>query len=482
MSNTVQQLSAKFRQDCKYANFGSLINSISIDGFRGISGLTIEPSFPVVAFSGLNGSGKSTIGQLMACGYRKPANAADYRRFYVKDFFPLSDLDPAPFDPAARVMFTYEAQGGTSQSVTISRATTEWSGYKRQPERRCYYVGFTLYLPKVERRDLSIYRASTLTLTASRDLDPVAATWVSQILNQSYEGLKFQGVAHGTKTSELAVAERLGRKYSENHMGFGEGRVFYMVSLMENAPDRSLFVLEEPETSLHEEAQYRLASYLLEVCNRKHHQIVMSTHSSTIMSALPPQSRVYISRDTEGVQAFPGLSATHVRSFLSGGFERSLTIAVEDAFAAKMLEQIIRDTDQALLSVVKIIELGSSDAVASGVKLLKKAGQNVIGVRDADMPERPADSIFKLPGAKAPECDVFESPKVSQAIKKDFGLDIVEHLAANPVADHHLLPSSLAAAAKTDEANLTWCALRAYVDSLSPEVKRALVDAIREHC
>ena len=46
-------------------------------------------------------------------------------------------------------------------------------------------------------------------------------------------------------------------------MGFGEGRVLYIVDKLESAPQQSLFVLEEPETSLHENAQYELAKYLL---------------------------------------------------------------------------------------------------------------------------------------------------------------------------------------------------------------------------
>jgi len=460
-----------------------MIQTVWIDGFRGLRDLMIEPAFPVTAFSGLNGSGKSTIGQIMTCAHRKPRDGADYRRFYVKDFFPTSVLDPAPFDPSARVMFTYVAPPGvTPQEVTVSRANTEWSGYKRQPERRCYYVGFTLYIPKVERRDLSIYRAATLELRELRDLDAEAAGWVSQILNQPYDGLQFQRVGHRAKESELAVAERLGSRYSENHMGFGEGRVFYMVSLMENAPSRSLFVLEEPETSLHEEAQFRLARYLLEVCNRKHHQIVLSTHSSTILNALPSESLFFLARDKDGVQAYPGMSASHARAILSGGFERALTVAVEDDFAAKTLEQLIRVTDASLLAVVRIAVFGSAETVASGVRLLRKAGHGAIAVRDADMPEQGADGIFKLPGSKAPELEVFESPVVKQLIFDDFALDVDTYLATNPIDDHHLLPAHLARAANTDESNLTWCSIRAYVDAVPREEREALVGKIRPHC
>lgn len=75
-------------------------------------------------------------------------------------------------------------------------------------------------------------------------------------------------------------------------MGFGEGRTLYLVDLLENSPEQSLFVIEEPETSLHEHAQHELAKYLLDVCFRRHHQVILSTHSDQILSALPSASRL----------------------------------------------------------------------------------------------------------------------------------------------------------------------------------------------
>jgi hypothetical protein len=257
---------------------------------------------------------------LLACGYKVPTTAVGYKRYYIKDFFPSSVLDPSPFSNDARVVFTYQTTNpAVPQEVTISRANTEWSGYKRQPERLCYYVGFTLYLPKNERRDLSVYRARDLELRAVSPVTPEVSNWVSQILNQPYQDIHFQRVGHGTKESELGVAMKLGASYSENHMGFGEGRVLYMVHLMESAPEQSLFVLEEPETSLHEEAQFRLARYLLEVANRRHHQIILSTHSNAILEALPPKARAFVYRAADGVTVYPEITSTRARAVLSGG-------------------------------------------------------------------------------------------------------------------------------------------------------------------
>lgn len=165
MPDPVPQLRAKYSEEHRYANFGAALTGMRIEGFRGINGLNIEFDSPIIAFSGLNGAGKSTVGQLAVCTHRKPATAQQYKRYYVKDFFPSSVADPNPFSANARVQFRYQTDvTGSRQEVTVSRAIREWSGYKRQPERHCYYVGFSLYIPKIERKNFSIYRSTTLEL------------------------------------------------------------------------------------------------------------------------------------------------------------------------------------------------------------------------------------------------------------------------------------------------------------------------------
>jgi ABC-type Mn2+/Zn2+ transport system ATPase subunit len=80
-------LGAKYQESNRYKNFGSCLRRIEINEFRGIEGIVLSLDFPVTAISGLNGAGKSTVGQLAICGYRKPTTALQYKRLYVKDFF-----------------------------------------------------------------------------------------------------------------------------------------------------------------------------------------------------------------------------------------------------------------------------------------------------------------------------------------------------------------------------------------------------------
>ncbi|WP_354642926.1 ATP-dependent nuclease [Kitasatospora camelliae] len=225
-------------------------------------------------------------------------------------YFPVSVADPEPFTAGAQVQYLYAAGNDLGlQTVTVTRAAKEWSGYKRQPQRATYYRGFTQFIPKVERRDLSIYGGASLELGDTSTLDPTAAEHVGRILAAPYEHLGFTEVLASKKTATLAMAGRGGRRYSENHMGTGEGRVLYMVNTLETAPPKSLIILEEPETSLHGDAQVRLAQYLVEVALRRGHQIILTTHSTAILGQLSRDSVVYLRRTPMGdVTATHGLS------------------------------------------------------------------------------------------------------------------------------------------------------------------------------
>lgn len=480
MADRARQLREKYSPSRRYANFGPVIRSVEINGFRGINELPVPLDFPITAISGLNGSGKSTIGQICLSGYKKPSTATDYKRFYVRDFFPASVADPNPFHADSSVKFIYETDDPAApQELTVKRANTEWSGYKRQPERKCFYVGFTIYIPKVERKDVSIYRGSTIVLTQQRPIPDEVRILVGRILGQQYEELHFQGIKHGTKSGELGIAARFGCQYSENNMGFGEGRTLYLVDLLENSPEQSLFVIEEPETSLHEHAQYELAKYLLDVTFRRHHQIILSTHSDHVLSALPSEARLLVHRDSRGVAVYQGLSATRTRALLSLGRQRDLIVFVEDDFAKLLLSEMIRVIDANLLRAISIEGVGNTQAVRNAVLLMNRIGKNSIAVRDADIGPDTSNGIFSFPGSLPPEQEVYHNQAVKKHLNAEFNIDIDNELALSGVDNHHKITEELATAANTLPDYFCTVAIREYIHQLGIDQYRNLVKEIQ---
>jgi predicted ATPase len=480
MADPRDQLQKKYAAKNRYANFGPSLKSVRIQGFRGVNDLTVEFLFPIVAISGLNGAGKSTVGQLCLGAYRKPSTVTGIKRFYVRDFFPASAADPNPFGPDSSVVFEYNTTDvDNPQTLTVTRAVKEWSGYKRQPERSCYYIGFTIYIPKVEQRDLSMYRAAEIQLGAKRAIPDDVKDRVGRILGQQYQALHFQGITHGPRQGELGIASRFGAQYSENNMGFGEGRTLYLVDLLENSPEQSLFVIEEPETSLHENAQFERGKYMLDVCNRRHHQIVLTTHSSTLLNALPADARVMLLRDHAGVAAFPQMSAARARSVLSAGQHRELCVLVEDDFAKLLLTEMVRSVDPMLLKCMEVHGVGDTKAVRSGALLMQRLKRAYAAVRDPDIGPEPAIGLFSFPGTTPPEREVFENTDVRKHLLAEFGLDVANVLAQHGVTDHHELTKVLAAEANALPGYVATCAIKAYLGSIGLASYGPLVKSIQ---
>jgi predicted ATPase len=467
MADIKKKLASKFSRNNRYANFGAFINYLAIDGFRGIS-CDLEFEFPVTAITGLNGAGKSTVGQLLLCGHKR-LSTADYKRWYVKDFFPVSVADPKPFNDDAAVEYYYQTSNpNEDQSLTVTRAVQEWSGYKRQPEKASIYIGLTFYLPKVERRDLTIYAAKNITLADRAEVED-GAMWASRILGSTYDDIFFQGVESTKRSAELGMAKRFGAVYSENNKGFGEGRVIHTIRLLESCPAQSLVILEEPETSLHENAQYEFVKYLMDVSFRRGHQIFFSTHSSGMISALPTEGRKMLSRTDNGVRVYDRLSSVHLRNALTEGHEGHIIVCVEDEFAQSLLREIIRSKRPNLLRRIKVLPFGDALAVKGAVNVLHESGLKAVGIRDGDQSEIVAEKLRSLPGDCAPEKLVFLSDQGKEKLSNDYQFDLTYFLTAHPDIDHHRYAKEAAKCTGTSREVIEADCIRAFLGAQSDD-------------
>lgn len=480
MTDTKKELQKLFSKKSRYSNFGAAIASLKIKGFRGISDLTLGIESPITAISGLNGTGKSTIAQLATCAYKKPVTEAkDYKRQNISNYFPVSKADPKPFADNASVEYQYFTNSEERlQELTVYRSESQWNGYKRQPERHCRYIGFTIYIPKVEQRDISIYRGSDISITNESPLSDAAKSAISKILNHPYESLSSAVAAHDKRSADIGFASKFGARYSENNMGFGEGRVFYTVTSLETAPEQSLFILEEPETSLHEHAQYEFAKYLLDVCIRRKHQIILTTHSRAILSALPRESRKLLYREGSTVKVSDRTSTAEAAGVLSLGMSQGKIILVEDVKAKFLLTEIIRATKPSLLKGLKISFVGNDDVVASLTKQLKTDGHTVIGVRDGDKGDDKCAGLLKLPGSECPEREVFNNTAVKEHLLSSYGFNFTDWLALNLDCDFHDWPNEIARELSKSEDGLWEQLCQIYAKAIPENQRTKLVENI----
>jgi len=251
-------------------------------------------------------------------------------------------------------------------------------------------------------------------------------------------------------------------------MGCGEGRVQHFIQQLESLPEKSLVLLEEPETSLHQSAQFELGRYLIDVCIRRKHQILLTTHAESLLASLPSASRIYLDRSMGNIRPINGLSSSQAASLMANAGMKALHILVEDPVAQAILREIIRRADPTFLRTVQILSVGDKDAIQRTMQTLAHADLPLAAVRDGDTGSNPQQNLFSLPGTQPPEKEILGCPGVAQRLQEQYGLNLGDFMATADQNDHHAWFCELAVAISSDEASVTTECARAYV-SLLPE-------------
>lgn len=475
MSDPRSALQAKFSEANRYDNFGDALVQMVVRGVRCHADTVVEFTSPITAFCGLNGTGKSTLLQLAATAYNAPLGSG----FHIYDFLVVSQLDPTPFTSDASIEFLYWQADRKQRTLTISRnhGAKRWRGYTRRPKREVLFAGVGLYLPRVEQRDFTVYRAQHLNVTGSSAVSERVRDWTCRILGHHYDAIVTNRVQHSNREADVISVERAGKTYSENHMGYGEGRTQYLVSALERLPERSLILIEEPETSLHPGAQHMFGKYLVDVCMERHHQILLTTHSEFILRSLPSQSRIFLQRTSIGVTPLPGITAVEARSLMTEGQQKGLVVLVEDECARAVVREMVRRVDRNLLATLRIHVGGDADTLAKAMRALKSSGLLVAAVRDGDQHASPKDNMFKLPGTAPPEQEIFFAGAVADHVKLRYGFDMKDVMVSLNGVDHHEWFGRLAARLNQDSGTLVSELAEVYARAL-PEAEAANLCAL----
>jgi AAA domain, putative AbiEii toxin, Type IV TA system len=263
-------------------------------------------------------------------------------------------------------------------------------------------------------------------------------------------------------------------------MGCGEGRVQHVIQQLEDLPERSLVLFEEPETSLHQSAQFELGRYLIDVCTRRRHQVLLTTHSESLLASLHSASRIYLDRGQNEIRPLAGLSGSQAASLMGGGVIKALHVLVEDDVAKAVLREIVRLSDPQFLKVIDVHPVGDKGTIQKTMQALAGRGISIAAVRDGDVGENPKQNLFSLPGSEPPEKEVLQKcPSVAQMLLDDYGLDLMDFMVgADPDEHHAWFPKLSSAIACEGPVVVTACA-RVYAQSLPANTRDALVQQLK---
>ena len=372
---------------------------IEISGLRGWVGQRIEFQFPIVAISGENGSGKSSILQAAASVYRDEY-ARDSK--YASEFFPNTAWDS--ISNAAIRFSIREGQRRTESS--IRKPTKRWKGNQQRPLRRVEYFDLSRVLPVTGRIGYAKIAKSKHVEISSKIFDDTRLGRLSYILGQSYTAAKM-ALSDIDPNRSVPVLQRIKSSYSGYHQGQGETMVTELIQA--DLPKYCLVLIDEIESSLHPRAQRRLIRDLATVARERDLQIILTTHSPYVLEELPENARMQIYHSDAERKLMTGVSAQFAMARMDDVPHPDCEVFVEDDAAATFLTEIMSQRSTDLLSRVQVMTFGASSV---GYQLGQMVSENrfrqAVGIfLDGDC--KPGVGCHVLPGDDAPEIVVFNN-------------------------------------------------------------------------
>ncbi len=204
-------------------------------------------------------------------------------------------------------------------------------------------------------------------LFENRPLTVEELQYVSKILGRDYEFAQLvrHSLYPGNRGQDLSVVFRRGREYSEAFAGSGEIAAVSAVVQILAAPDYSLILLDEPETSLHPGAQRSMLRFLLEQIKIKKHQVVISTHSSDFLDGLPHEAiKVFEDNGNQHTRVLAKCSPYVALHRLGRPLTNKRRILVEDPLAELLVRKAAQGLDPGEFNALEVkVSPGGAESI-----------------------------------------------------------------------------------------------------------------------
>lgn len=348
------------------------IQQLNIQNFRNVEATsTLNFTFPLTVIVGKNGSGKTTIMRML--------KLLDQNQQPTDDFFETA-FDTGGFENA-NFSFLIDNKHMSCRRIRPN----EWDISGRPNNLKLEYIQTKSIVGAIEKSflyddigkhtsraqkvDYLIRQSKKLVQNSNSKsqrkqehiLSKETVDSINFILQSEFHTIKEIKHKYFSGTWGTSFLFQGKDKYSEYNAGSGEFVVTNIVDRIQHVPDKSVILLDEPEVSLHPGAQARLMCYILEMIKRKKLQVVVATHSPSLVENLPKQAikcckvidgSIIVVEDLLYKNAFLELEMPNI------GIKH---IIVEDEMAKKILDGILNREGLNKLVDVKFISGGAAN-------------------------------------------------------------------------------------------------------------------------
>lgn len=260
---------------------------------------------------------------------------------------------------------------------------------RRNRERK--KIGDTTRSTKYSKQDYLRSRSSMLKNQIEQrgeSLSPQELKFLKYILDRDYISGKVlkHNLFHGHEGWSILFETNNLSGYSDAFAGSGESAATLLVHNILQAPDNSLILLDEPETSLHPRAQQRMLEFLAHQAVRKSIQVVIATHSIHLAEKLPQEAIRVLQLGTNGnISIESSLSAKEALHEI-GIFPPGRTILVEDERAKIVISEVLKlISDRASQEFNVVVQYGGTSKIYRDIRAFSNSGrQEIFIILDGD--------------------------------------------------------------------------------------------------
>lgn len=356
-------------------SFRFFLNKLKVGSFRHISGLSINFSHPVTVITGTNKIGKTSILLLIACSHynfkkydsTKPDTVL--RRHTWRDVLTFTSYESAMHNYSYELFWRVgiNNRDGEGKRLTTSQSWTGLGKYSSDPSR----LNAQIREKEVRLIDLErLLPARNFSNSLMRKITNTQWIRVNQDLEKAFAYILDIPVVVeisriGSHINKLAyLISYSNEPYSSyNASSWEESLINILVDIFDT-PNDSLILIDEIEAGFHPSVQRKLADIIQYVSWHHKKQFILTTHSPSLLSALPQKSRKFIDKDDTGnYQTINDISVNTAFSKMDSKAYPLVHLYCEDEEAEFIIKSVLVEINKRKKNFDRLINIIKSGAI-----------------------------------------------------------------------------------------------------------------------
>ena len=335
------------------SSFLDFVDEIKINSFRHIENLNITFEHPVTVISGANKVGKTSILLLLACSFEKflkvdsTSPNGEIRDHTWKDVISFTAHETASNDYSYELSWRLgkSKRSGEGKRLATSKA---WSGLGKKSSDTSR-INAKIREREVRLIDLErVLPGRSFSNALFRKANESTAQRLNQEMEQAFSFIfdvgqieLYEVGSHINKSCFLIKKEDEEDPYSSFNAASGEEAVIYLLKDVLESPKNSLVLIDEIEAGFHPSIQRKVADLIQYISWRDKKQFILTTHSPTLLSALPARSRRFIEKPDGNYKVIKNISHQAAHSKMDSIGHPLIRCYCEDELASFIINKIL---------------------------------------------------------------------------------------------------------------------------------------------